>query len=68
VEDITEAMGWLSSGEAMLLAAMVSFYNSNPGDQMLRERDAEGLSDIAASLDEPRRRVLADLLISYPGW
>jgi hypothetical protein len=35
---------------------------------MLRERDAEGLSDIAASLDEPRRRVLADLLITYPGW
>jgi hypothetical protein len=68
VEDITEAMGWLSSGEAMLLAAMVSLYNSNPGGQMLRERDAEGLSDIAASLDEPRRRVLADLLISYPGW
>jgi hypothetical protein len=47
---------------------MVSFYNSNPGGQMLRERDAEGLSDIAASLDEPHRRVLAELLISYPGW
>ena len=44
VDDITEAMGWLSSGEAMLLAAMVSFYNSTRGGQMLRERDAEGLS------------------------
>jgi hypothetical protein len=34
---------------------------------MLSEHRAKGFSDIAASLDEPRRRVTADLFICYPG-
>jgi hypothetical protein len=68
VDDIEEAIGWLSSGEAMLLAAMVSFYNSRPGGEMLTRLGAAGPSDIAAGLDEPRRRVISDLLVSYSGW
>lgn len=68
VDDIFASIGVLSSGEAMFLAAMVSFYNSDPGGQMLRDLGATGLSDISASLDEQRRSVLADLLVSYPGW
>jgi hypothetical protein len=68
VDDIRSAIGWLSSGEAMFPAAMVSFYNSDPGGELLRSLGANGLSDIAASLDESRRQVIADLLLAYPGW
>lgn len=67
VDEIESALGWLSSGEAMLLAAMVGFY-SDDGGRLLRDLGSGGLSDIAAALDEPRRRVIADLLVSYPGW
>ena len=62
------ALGWLSSGEAAFLAAMYSFYNANTGGEMLRTLEINGLADLAARLDAPRRRVLADLLISYTGW
>lgn len=68
VGDIGTSIGVLSSGEAVFLAAMVSFYNSDRGAQMLRELGATGLGDIAAGLDEQRRSVVADLLVSYPGW
>ena len=54
IDDITASIGILSSGEAMFLASMVSFYSSDPGGQMLGDLGATGLSDISASLDEPR--------------
>jgi hypothetical protein len=68
VDDIAASIGVLSSGEAMFLAAMVSFYNSDPGAKMLRDLEGCGLSDISACLDQPRRRVIADLLVAYAGW
>lgn len=68
VDDIDQALGLLSSGEAIFLAAMVSFYNSDTGGEMLKRLGVRGLSDISAGLDEPRRRVIADLLVTYPGW
>lgn len=67
-DDISEAVGWLSSGEAVFLAAMFSFYNADSGGKMLRKLRVNGIGDVAASLDEPRRRVIADLLVSYNGW
>lgn len=68
IDDIFASIGVLSSGEAMFLAAMVSFYNADTGGQMLRDLAATGLSDISAGLDEQRRNVIADLLVAYPGW
>jgi hypothetical protein len=68
VDDIAASIGVLSSGEATFLAAMVSFYNSDPGSKMLRDLEGCSLNDVAACLDEPRRRVIADLLNSYAGW
>jgi len=53
---------------AMFLAALVSFYHSDPGGELLRSLGANGLSGIAARLDESRRQVIADLLLAYPGW
>lgn len=68
VDVIDQALGWLSSGEAIFLAAMVSFYNSDTGGEMFKRLGVSGLSDISAGLDEPRRRVIADLLVAYHGW
>jgi len=71
VEDIEETIGVLSSGEAVFLAALVAFYDADTGGRLLQvalRRPVSGLADIAAGLDEPRRRVIADLLVSYPGW
>lgn len=71
VDDITEALGYLSSTERVFLAAMVSFYNDLTGGRLLQRAvgsKSVGMADIAASLDEPRRRVITDLMLSYCGW
>jgi hypothetical protein len=68
VEAITDALGVLSSGEAVFLAALASFYDSDTGGEMLKQVGGVGLSDVAARLDEQRRRVIADLVVAYPGW
>lgn len=65
---VQSGLGQLSSGEAVFLAAMYSFYNATVGGKMLAKLKADGLGDISAALDEQRVRVLADLMISYPGW
>lgn len=65
---IESAMGYLSSGEAVFLAAMYSFYNADTGGRWLSDLGAGGLGDVSARIDEPRRRVLADLLVAYAGW
>ena len=35
---------------------------------MLKQVGGAGPSDVAARLDEQRRRVIADLVVAYPGW
>jgi hypothetical protein len=50
---------------------MVSFYNDFTGGQLLQRAvgsKSVGMAEIAASLDAPRRQVIADLLLSYCGW
>ena len=70
-EHIKANIGLLSTSEAVFLAALVSFYNDRIGGPMLQQvigYNEVGLADIAASLDEPRRRVIGGLLLSYCGW
>lgn len=67
-DEVTGAIGVLSSGEAVFLAAMYSFYNDNAGGKMLAQLDAQGLAGISAHLDEARRWVIAELVVSYAGW
>lgn len=62
-----DALGVLSGGERMFLAAMVSFYNDREGGAMLKHCGFHGLADFGG-LDPRRRRVLADLLLNYCGW
>ncbi|GAT10195.1 hypothetical protein H7I77_04580 [Mycolicibacterium novocastrense] len=68
VVSIKKHIDELSSSDAVFIAAMVSFFNGDAGGKLLRGLGASGLSDIAASLNKERRQILADLLVSYPGW
>ncbi|WP_338807022.1 hypothetical protein V8U11_08150 [Pseudomonas chlororaphis] len=67
VPRIGKALGFMSSGERMFLAAMVSFYNSRKGATLLRRSGFEGLADLSG-LDLQRRQVIADLVLHYDGW
>ena len=67
VAEISEALGVLSSGERMFLAALVSFHDSRDGGALLARCGFEGLSDLGG-LDLARRQVIADLLLHYNGW
>ena len=64
---IAEALGAMSSGERVFIAAMASFYNSHESTPLLRDAGIEGLADLGR-LDQRRRQVIARLLLSYTGW
>lgn len=65
---IMDNLGVLSTGEAVFLAAMYSFFNPAAGAQMLHGLGYSSPGELAARLDEKRVRVLADLMVSYEGW
>lgn len=67
VPRISKAVGVLSGGERMFLAAMVSFYNERKGGALLKRCGFHGLADFGG-LDLQRRKVLADLVLNYGGW
>jgi hypothetical protein len=67
-DDIMANLGVLSSGEAAFLVAMYSFYNSYAAAGMWKLASAAPMAGLASCLDEPRRRIIADLLVSYEGW
>ncbi|CAK0037727.1 Uncharacterised protein [Burkholderia pseudomallei] len=64
---ITKAIGPMSSGEKVFLAAMVSFYDARDGGALLRRVGVQGLSDLGG-LDAQRREIIASLLLYYAGW
>ncbi|CAM8846145.1 TetR family transcriptional regulator [Burkholderia pseudomallei] len=64
---IKAAIGPMSSGEKVFLAAMVSFYDAHDGGALLRRVGVQGLSDLGG-LDAQRREVIASLLLHYAGW
>ncbi len=67
VPRISKAIGVLSGGERMFLAAMVSFYNERKGGALLKRCGFHGLADLGG-LDLERRQVLANLVLNYSGW
>jgi hypothetical protein len=67
LEAIIDAIGVMSSGEKVFLAAMVSFYNAEEGGALLRRIGVYGLADLAG-LDLERRKIIADLILNYSGW
>lgn len=67
-EAIKKAVRSKSPGEAIFLAAMVSFYNDATSRQIQK---AVGQSDGIGNLlrmDLERRQIIADLLVNYAGW
>lgn len=64
---IKAAIGPMSAGEKVFLAAMVSFYDARDGGALLRRVGVQGLSDLGG-LDAQRREVIASLLLYYAGW
>lgn len=68
LERCKKGIGCLSSGEKVFLAALYTFYNGAAGQPLMQAANVKGMSDIASSLDLKRRRIVAELLMSYNGW
>jgi hypothetical protein len=64
---IDRAIGVMSSGEKVFLAALTSFYNAEDGGELLKRAHVQGLADFGG-LDLERRGVIAALLLNYTGW
>ena len=64
---IDRAIGVMSSGEKVFLAALTSFHNAEDGGKLLKRIGVHGLADFGG-LDLSRRSVLASLLLNYTGW
>lgn len=64
---ITDAIKVISHGEAIFLASLVSFYDSDEGGRLLRHVGVDGLADLGR-LDLKCRTIVADLLLHYTGW
>ena len=64
---IESAIGAMSHGEQVFIAALVSFYNDQTGGRLMRRVGVNDLADFGL-LDSQRRTLLAHLLIHYSGW
>ena len=64
---INKAIGVMSSGEKIFLAALVSFYNAEDGGRLFKRIGVQGLADLGG-LDLQRRSVIAALILNYSGW
>lgn len=64
---IEDAIGVMSSGEKVFLAALTSFYNAQDGGALLKRVHVQGLADFGG-LDLERRAVIAALIVNYTGW
>lgn len=67
VELIEQAIGPMSSGQKVFIAALVSFYNAEDGGRLLQHIGVRGLADLGG-LDLKRRAVIAALIMNYSGW
>lgn len=70
MEAVKEALGVLSGGERTFLVAMYSFYNSRTAADMWSENftSPDNIGETISGLDLARRRVLAELTLTYTGW
>lgn len=67
---VKAALGVLSGGERRFLVALYSFYNSRTAHDFWEEAvdSPDNIGSIVSGLDLARRRVMADLTLSYTGW
>jgi len=57
-----------STGEALFIAVLYSFYNSQEGEVMLHELGFHGLGDTAYRLDYEQLQIITDLMHYHTGW
>ena len=57
-----------STGEALFITVLYSFYNSEDGDAMLHQLGFHGLGDIANRLDSKQLEVVTELMRYHTGW
>jgi hypothetical protein len=67
VQLIDHAIGVMSSGQKVFIAALVSFYNAEDGGRLFECIGVRGLADLGG-LDLKRRAVIAALILNYSGW
>jgi len=67
VQLIEHAIGVMSSGQKVFIAALVSFYNAEDGGRLFERIGVRGLADLGG-LDLKRRAVIAALVLNYSGW
>lgn len=67
-EAVNEYLEVASTGEALFVAVMYSFYSSVEGDVMCRDQGYQGLGDIACGLDYEQHQIIIDLMRYHTGW
>jgi len=57
-----------STGEALFVAVLYSFYNGREGEKMVQELGYNGLGDIADRLEYEQLKIITDLMQQHTGW
>lgn len=65
---IKNCIGKISHGEVVFLGLMVSFYNSECGQEILQRSKAANIADWASILDEHRKEIIVTLFQNASGW
>lgn len=68
IDTIKEAFSSMSPGEIIFLGAMVSFYNTHAGRNLLGEMKLTSDIGDLTRLDMQRRKAISNLIVSYAGW
>lgn len=67
-EAINKYFGVASTGEALFVAVLYSFYNSKESEKMLQDQGFHGLGDIANRLEHEQIEIVTDLIRYHTGW
>ncbi len=67
-EAINQYLGVASTGEALFVATLYSFYNSAGGDAMCRDLGYQGIGDVAYRLEHEQLIIVTDLMLYHTGW
>lgn len=67
-EIINDYLGVASTGQALFVAVLYSFYNSVDGEKMYQELGYNGFGDIANRLEHEQLQIITDLMRNHTGW
>lgn len=67
-EVINNYYGVASTGEALFVAVLYSFYNSRESEKMFHEQGFHGFGDVANRLEHEQLEIITDLMRYHTGW